>query len=280
MTPSMPSAIYFIVEGNGHAGPFTLEQLVEKKITENSLVWSVGMDNWAVASSIPALRPLFKTAQKAPATHVVSEIPSNKKNIQHPDIEQPVTVNFEGDTVGKGQSNQPSHKPLFSLKETLFDSRWKKITYSAIALFIIIGMLQIGRTIKKSNLEERNRLTEEHNLKMEQEQKALLLKEAAQKEQELKDQKRRELEVKESINRRISEIEVEIAMQKEELVLARQKFSEATAPQLFRSPEKRNEDVSAAMDLIKYHEEEIERLQKEIKIVELNGKRAIEGRNF
>lgn len=280
MKPSKPSATYFIVVGNEHAGPFTIEQLVAKKITENSLVWTAGMDNWVAASSVPALKPIFKNPQKVFAANNVAQAESTKKDIHNSGFEQPITFQFSENPSKNNIKSLTPNNFFVSLKETILDKRWRKITYSFITLFVIIAMLQIGKMIRKSNLEERNRLTEERNMQVEKEQNALLLKEAKQREHELKDQQRREIEIKESIKRRITEIEVEITMQKEELVLARQKFSEATAPQLFRSPEKRNEDVNAAMDLIKYHEEEIDRLQKEIKIVELNGKRAIEGRNY
>ena len=55
---------YFIIENNGQqAGPFSLEQLVQKAITPETLVWAQGMKDWT-----PAWKMQKEHQQMQPAT--------------------------------------------------------------------------------------------------------------------------------------------------------------------------------------------------------------------
>ena len=52
---------YFIIENNGQqAGPFSLEQLVQKAITPETLVWAQGMKDWTPAWKIAELKTVLK----------------------------------------------------------------------------------------------------------------------------------------------------------------------------------------------------------------------------
>ena len=42
--------LYFIIENNTQSGPLSLEQLIDKRINEDTLVWRKGFENWQKAS--------------------------------------------------------------------------------------------------------------------------------------------------------------------------------------------------------------------------------------
>lgn len=50
---------YYYTDGKERFGPFELEELKLKGITENTLVWTQGMANWAEAVTVPELSVLF-----------------------------------------------------------------------------------------------------------------------------------------------------------------------------------------------------------------------------
>lgn len=55
---------YFIIENNGQqAGPFSLEQLVQKAITPETLVWAQGMKDWTPAWKIAELKTVLETIE-------------------------------------------------------------------------------------------------------------------------------------------------------------------------------------------------------------------------
>jgi uncharacterized RDD family membrane protein YckC len=52
---------FYIVIGGQQQGPFAITGLKEKGIQRDSLVWTEGMENWARAEDVPALRDILKT---------------------------------------------------------------------------------------------------------------------------------------------------------------------------------------------------------------------------
>ena len=63
---------YYLAERNKTSKPFTLEQLKDKGLTNESLVWTEGMDDWKMLKDIPELSHLVKPK---PATSVPPPIP-------------------------------------------------------------------------------------------------------------------------------------------------------------------------------------------------------------
>ena len=51
---------YFITQGNKQAGPFSLEELEEMKISRETMVWFSGLDKWMKANHIEELNPIFE----------------------------------------------------------------------------------------------------------------------------------------------------------------------------------------------------------------------------
>lgn len=68
---------YFIIENNGQqAGPFSLEQLVQKAITPETLVWAQGMKDWTPAWKIAELKTVLETVEAIKANT------ANKENAE------------------------------------------------------------------------------------------------------------------------------------------------------------------------------------------------------
>lgn len=284
MIQSSQNTEYYLVVDNQQQGPFTVSQLAVRNITPESLVWTVGMENWVTASSVPVLVVLFKKPEPPiPVANITPPAVTNEAISNAHSVVKSVKSNLETTYSNENLKHTDTSQPvgfIAAIRENMQEKRFKYGAFIVVGLIALAGILALGKSIKKSNLAEKNKQTEERNIKAEQSLESLALQAAAAQEEERKEQERREKEITESVKRRVSEINVEITMQEEELVLARQKFSEVTATKMFRSAATRSEEVNAAMDQIKYHENEIERLKKEIKTVELNGERAIEGRNY
>ena len=60
---------YFIVINDVQQGPFSIDELRQRNITSDTLVWAEGMPQWTPAWQVEELRPLFyvdaQTAQTA-----------------------------------------------------------------------------------------------------------------------------------------------------------------------------------------------------------------------
>ncbi|MBR5688553.1 MAG: DUF4339 domain-containing protein [Prevotella sp.] len=50
---------YLIIVNGQRQGPFTIEELRRRHITPETIVWAYGMSNWAPASQVSELQPLF-----------------------------------------------------------------------------------------------------------------------------------------------------------------------------------------------------------------------------
>lgn len=63
-------AQYYYTDGKERYGPFTIEQLRERNISAETLVWKEGMADWLPASQVSDLQPLMSTSDafSAPST--------------------------------------------------------------------------------------------------------------------------------------------------------------------------------------------------------------------
>lgn len=57
---------YYYTDGKERFGPFTVEQLGDRDITENTLVWKEGLPDWVPARNLNELSGLFATAASMP----------------------------------------------------------------------------------------------------------------------------------------------------------------------------------------------------------------------
>jgi hypothetical protein len=76
---------YHYSEGDNQFGPLTIEELKDKKITKDTMVWYEGLDNWVKAGDVDELKerfkstppPLSSTKQTPPPINVKTEKKSN-----------------------------------------------------------------------------------------------------------------------------------------------------------------------------------------------------------
>lgn len=74
---------YFIIENNGQqAGPFSLEQLVQKAITPETLVWAQGMKDWTPAWKIAELKTVLETVEAIKANTANKEMQKEHQQMQ------------------------------------------------------------------------------------------------------------------------------------------------------------------------------------------------------
>jgi hypothetical protein len=70
---------YYYTDGKERYGPFTLEQLKEKNIGGDTLVWKEGMADWQPANSLPdfqTISPPVSTLQPPPAMPYSAPFPT------------------------------------------------------------------------------------------------------------------------------------------------------------------------------------------------------------
>lgn len=69
---------FFIYESGVEAGPFTIEELAEKKITRDTPVWYEGLHEWTAAENVDHLKPLFAMVPPPYKPKVENEVPKEE----------------------------------------------------------------------------------------------------------------------------------------------------------------------------------------------------------
>ncbi len=64
---------YFYLKGKDQDGPFTVEQLADKRLTNETLIWTEGMENWQKLKEIPELVQTLKPKSVPPPSPVEAE---------------------------------------------------------------------------------------------------------------------------------------------------------------------------------------------------------------
>ena len=57
---------YFFLKGKDSCGPFTVEQLADKGLISETLIWTEGIENWQKLSNIPELAEVVKLKSVPP----------------------------------------------------------------------------------------------------------------------------------------------------------------------------------------------------------------------
>lgn len=113
---------YFFLIGKDQNGPFTVEQLANKGLTTETLVWTEGMENWQKLKDIPELVQALKPKSVPPPPPIDNEV-----NI-------PKTVFFERSKVTNEKTANVSLEKITPSRETLI---WL-ITWCSIHLFALL----------------------------------------------------------------------------------------------------------------------------------------------
>lgn len=134
---------YFIIENGQQAGPFSIEQLIQKRISAETLVWAQGMADWTPAWKIEELRTALDQIQNLPP------IP--------PTITPQMPV--EEATMGaKAQPQEPEQQPKKKSSKTL----WKVLLGLVVFILLIFAFTNPGEDAHKQTV------TTEVNKAMEQ----------------------------------------------------------------------------------------------------------------
>lgn len=74
---------FYIAENGQQAGPFTIDELKEKNIHPDTLVWTEGIDSWTKAEYIPLLKEILRATPPP--------LPNPEKNITSQQVPPPPT---------------------------------------------------------------------------------------------------------------------------------------------------------------------------------------------
>ena len=138
---------FFIIENGQQAGPFTIAQLAEKKITSETLVWREGMGNWAPAWTVQELRYILQENQAqnfhtenqqqgagnqsnsvppVPPVPPTSQVPPYSSSAPNQSQGQPYQ---QGQNFQQGQDFQPKKKKSYT---------WLKVIGAAVVVLLIV----------------------------------------------------------------------------------------------------------------------------------------------
>ena len=221
---------YYINNGNENGGPFTIEELKLQDISTATLVWYNGMDEWKYAGEIEELAFLFKV------------------------VPPPI------------QASQRINKPTAKKSTTILGL---KKSHFLLILLLVVGLifvivLNVLRSTKKAELDERNRTTELNNERAKLERKIsseeLIQEEIAKRIASENTNKYR----KDSINNRLVEVKALLIDKKNLLdeadtdLIATKKFK------ILRSEEDKSEQINSSQNAIRTLKKEIDILESEL----------------
>jgi hypothetical protein len=101
---------YFFLKGKDQNGPFTVEQLVNKKLTNDTLIWTEGMDNWQKLKDIPDLMKLLKPKSVPPPPPIIMD-----ENIIKTEVSGQLKVTTDKTPNSTLEAIKPSKTTLFWL---------------------------------------------------------------------------------------------------------------------------------------------------------------------
>ncbi len=221
---------YFLHNGSESSGPFSIEELNEKKITKSTPVWFDGMEHWKTAGEIPELTRLF-IPTPPPFKAKPNPIPTPKKQ------------EFE------------TEQKILGLPKNTF------IIVSAI-LMLVVGTA-IFNTLQESRnkeLEIRNHKTAIENEQYRIQQIEIEEQKKIVAEQEKKEAERLLNERKAFVEKRIDEIQELVDTKNSDIEILETKLNDASSFKLLRTPEEKKIQI----DLLK---SEIESLKNEVLIL-------------
>jgi len=235
---------YHIYIDNKQKGPFSLEELKEQKITNQTLVWFEGQIDWQKASEIEELKEIFKKVP--PPIKAFTQTPPIPEN----ETSKPILENEE-DSVSK----------ILGINKSTF------LIFATIIVIIIVAFTYY-QNYNKERIEQINSATEVHNQQIELQQKEIDEQQARIAEQEQIEAKRKKTE----LENRYSEINNQANVLYDQLAQAKKHLNDVTAFKFLRTANERNEQINAAQndidsinEQIKSLEEEMDKIDKQLK---------------
>jgi hypothetical protein len=222
---------YYINNGNENSGPFTLEQLKNQQIKENTLVWYQGMDEWKHAVDLEDLKPFFFT-----------------------DILEPVQQSSSTPQVEVTRTTQT----IFGLKKSYF---FYALAFSAV--MITVFTLTIIQNNTRNELDIKNKQTEFGNIQVELQQKESNEQRIQQEIQKRIESENNNKRRKDSIAIRLSEIKILLIEDKGQLAEAQNNLSDVENFKLLRPEAAKEEQILLIQNDIENWKREIDQLENE-----------------
>ena len=137
---------FFIIENGQQAGPFSLNQLVEKKISAETLVWAQGMEDWTPAWKVDDLKLVLEEIERQKTQASVNapqiQVPPTPKGQTQTDLHAQVSGNPQTPT-GSYEMPFTQHNPL---REEPKKKNWFKYIWKLIVLLLVVIFLSMAFT--------------------------------------------------------------------------------------------------------------------------------------
>ncbi len=221
---------YYLHNGTESSGPFSFDELRAMKITKTTPVWFEGMEKWKYANDIEELNELVTvTPPPFKAEEVIAPLPPKKV----------------------------TNTAFLGLSKNTFIT---VIVVIVVSSTIAINIIQNNRS---EELEAKNKKTEIENQQFLLQQKEIEEQKKLIEEQQLAEEERNANEKKQTTIDRISEIESEIAVVKDNLDTTKEKLSKATNFKVVRSSNEKSEELKKLKLDVESFEKELEDLEAE-----------------
>jgi hypothetical protein len=227
---------YFLHDGEKNIGPFTINELKDKKITKETPIWYEGLEDWTTAGEVEDLNSIFLL--NSPTIPPIKKTPPPIKKVD----------------------NEEQNQTIFGLKKNLL------YPISGIIILIVISLIfNLVQENKKEKINNQNIITERENQQYIIQQQEIEAQKKIIAEKERQEAKRIALAKKQKLNEKKIEIEETIADFSNRLKEEEKNLVKAKAFQLFRTAAERKEDISLAESNIEHWKGEIQKLQEEIR---------------
>lgn len=229
---------YYIYLDNEQTGPLSFEELKEKNISRETLIWFEGQADWKKAFEIEELTELFKSVP--PPINTFTQTPPLPK------------------TEGNNLLEEDETHRIFGIK-------LKVLLIIVGAIFLLIIGFNFYQEYNRQVIEDINQTTETHNQQIELQQKEIEEQKARLAEQEQIEVERKVKEKRESLEKRYAELNNELNVLYNQLSEAKKNLNNVTAFKLLRTSSERNEQISLAQNDIDIINEEIRNIEEEMK---------------
>lgn len=102
---------YFIVINDVQQGPFSIDELRQRNITSDTLVWAEGMPQWVPAWQVEELRPLFYADAQTSQTAAPQQIPTPPPYGTQNGAQSGNTPDDNYQGTNAGDTMQPPYQP-------------------------------------------------------------------------------------------------------------------------------------------------------------------------
>lgn len=236
---------YYIFIESEQLGPLNFDELKSKNISNETLVWFEGLEDWKIAKDIDELKSLF--------VNIPPPIPKQFSNV--PPIPKKET-----------ETTEKTIKP--KTENVLKSSKSNLIKYGLAGIILLVTIFSFYSYNK--NKEESERQNRIYNSKLIEQENNITEQNERIAEQERIEQERIAQEQKKATEKRINEIVNQMNIAYQNLENAKKQLNNATSFKLLRSKSQRNNEISFAEEEISIWKYEIEKLEKEMKRINPN----------